>query len=151
MQNRLRGSLQRQQIGLLVWVEWLPGSMELQLTEMDFTPVFGGIDKDVITFAEDKGLTQSLIWLHMEIPHFFPDSEFEFGVIPGEEGEDPMLAVKIYGNLRTMEFRTHRDAMCEAMLEAGHEDLYQVVSIFQRRAQRSEWQGFPWYRAVLAE
>jgi hypothetical protein len=82
---------------------------------------------------------------------FFPGADFEIELLPAEDGEENMLALRIYGSLSASEFRERRHAMCRAMIEADHRRLYEIISMFQRRMRNDGWQAVSWYSSLSAE
>ena len=109
------------------------------------------LDEETVEFVRQHGLQVGIAWLQEALSDFFPGMDFEIAVLPAEDGEESMLALRIYGSLSALEFRERRHAMCEVMRAAGHNNLYGIISIFQRRSRGSGWQAFSWHSSLLAE
>ena len=131
-------------------IEW-PSEVNLVgSTEIDFSASLNVLDDDTEAYIQRLQLRDAVAWLQATVPAFFPGTEYEIGVLPAEDGEDAMLALRVYGAMPAAEFREQRHAICQAMLDAGHRGLYDVISVFQRRTQASGRQVFSYYRALLA-
>ena len=134
-----------------VRLEW---PLEIQCAEMtgtDFVPAYNKLNEETAEFVRQRGLRESVDWLRMAMLIFFPAAGFEIDLLPAEDGEENMLALRVYDSLPVSEFRKQRHAMCKVMLETGHEDLYKIISIFQRRMRGNGWQVLSWYSSLSAE
>jgi len=117
------------------------------ITETDMFSVFN-ISENTAEFVKKCGLHDSVAWLLSAASNFFPKADFEIDLIPEENEEESMLALRIYGSLSASEFRKLRHDLCKAMVEAGHRKLYEIIGIFQRRKREDEWQAISWYRSL---
>ena len=68
----------------------------------------------------------SRIWLEAHVPIVFGDVPFEI------EKDGEIVTVRVISSYTASEFRERRNKLCDAMLRTGHEDLYEVASVFQR-------------------
>ena len=130
-------------------IEWPSETNLVRSTEIDFSAAFNVIDDETEAYIQRLQLRDAVAWLQDRVLAFFPGTEYEIGVLPAEDGEDAMLALRVYGAMSAAEFREKRHAICQAMLDAGHRGLYEVISIFQRRTQASGWQVLSYYSAVF--
>jgi len=132
-----------------VQIEW-PSEINLaRSTEIDFSAALNALDDETEAYIQRLQLRDAVAWLQATVPAFFPGTEYEIGVLPADDGEEAMLAVRVYGAMSAVAFREKRHAICQAMLDAGHRGLYGVVSIFQRRTQASGRQVLSYYSAVF--
>jgi hypothetical protein len=132
-------------------VEWPIVTRLLEVTENEIFPACNKLSEETIEFIEQHRLREGVAWLKIATPDFFPGADFEIELLPAEDGEENMLALRIYGSLSVSEFRERRHAMCRAMIEADHRRLYEIISIFQRRTRNDEWQAVSWYSSLSAE
>jgi len=130
-------------------IEWPNESNLLRSTEIDFSASLNVLDDETEAYIQRLQLTDAVAWLQERVLAFFPGTEYEIGVLPAEDGEDALLALRVYGAMAAAEFREKRHAISQAMLDAGHRGLYEVISIFQRRTQTSGLQVLSYYCAVL--
>ena len=117
----------------------------------DLAPTFAQLNEDTARFVVDRGLTEGIAWLQVTTPRFFNEATFEIEALPREDGEEGLLALRVFGSYSVSEFCEHRHRFCEAMLRAEHRRLYEVLSIFQRKVDRNGWQAFSWYGSLSAE
>lgn len=134
---------------ILNQIEWPSETDLVRSTEIDFPAALNVIDDETEAYIQRLQLRDAVAWLQDRVLAFFPGTEYEIGVLPAEDGEDALLAVRVYGAMSAAEFREKRHAICQAMLDAGHRGLYEVISIFQRRMQASGRQVFSYYSAVF--
>ena len=120
-------------------------------TDCEFAPVFNKLNEETAQFIVERDLTVAVVWLQTIAPRFFGGADFEIRILPAEDGEDNLLALKVYGAFSSSEFRRRRRQICETILNAGHEALYSVISVFQRRVQSSGWQALSWYSTLSPE
>jgi hypothetical protein len=120
-------------------------------TGFELVPVFNKLDEDTAQHVAERDLTASVAWLQAVTPRFFDGADFEIELLPAEDGEESLLALKVYGAFDPSEFRRRRHRICEAMLAADHRGLHEVISIFQRRVADGGWQAFSWYGSLSAE
>jgi len=132
-------------------MEWPIVTRLLEVTENEIFPACNKLSEETIGFIEQHHLREDVAWLKIATPDFFPGADFEIELLPAEDGEENMLALRIYGSLSAYEFRERRHAMCRAMTEADHRRLYETISIFQRRTHNDEWQAVSWYSSLSAE
>jgi hypothetical protein len=137
--------------GQFVRVDWPAKTLLVERTESDFLPTYNNLDEETAEYVQRLRLREGIAWLHTAVPSFFPCADFEISVLPAEDGEDRMLALKIYDALPVAGFHEKRHAICKAMLKAGHKHLYDVISIFQRRVSAGGRQALSWYCKVSAE
>jgi hypothetical protein len=78
-------------------------------------------------------ISDSIVWLKTIVPKHFGDSKFDLEFIPGEEENDWLLALVIYGSFSVLEFRSRRHAICNEIRDAGHKIIYDMFCVFQRR------------------
>ena len=133
------------------YITWPIERKFIELTENDIGPTCNEPDEETIEFIKTQNLLESISWLQTTTPRFFPSTDFEIELLPAEDKEEPMLALRIYGAIPVKEFRNKRHAICDAMLEAGHKKLYSIISIFQRRIQNLGRETLSWYSAVSEE
>ena len=73
-------------------------------------------------------------WLYQVSPSFFPDANFKIDIEPAmDEEEFDLLSLVVYGQFSAREFSERRYRLCQAMRTAGHQELYDIIGIFQRR------------------
>jgi hypothetical protein len=132
-------------------IEWSTSRIDLEFTDLEVTSAFKPLTEETAKFLLERDLQESAIWLQITAPKFFEGASLEIDLLPAEDGEDSLLALRVYGSIGATEFRNRRQALCTVMLETGHRQLYEVISIFQRRVQDSGWQMFSWYSAVSSE
>jgi hypothetical protein len=132
-------------------VEWPYVMPFAELTDMDLAPAYNKMDEGTVRFIEQMRLGEGIEWLQAVISLYFPGADYEITALLSEDEEERMLGVKIYGSLSAMEFRAQRHAICRAMLAAGHNNLFDVVGIFQRRVPRGGSQVISWYSSLSTE
>lgn len=132
-----------------VRVEWPNGVDLVKGTATDFVAAFSVLDAETQAYVQRLQFGNAIAWLRVAVSKVFPGNEYEISVLPADDGEEAMLAVRVYGAMPAAEFREKRHALCQAMLNAGHRGLYEVVSIFQRRARSSGLQVLSYYSAVF--
>ena len=133
-------------------IEWPILAQLLDDTGTEISPACNQLNEETIEFIEERHLREGVDWLQIAIPYFFPGADFEIELLPAEDdGEENMLAVRVYGSLSASEFRRRRHAMCKALIEAGHRRLYEIISIFQRRFHGDGWQAVSWYSSLSTE
>ena len=142
-------TLPRGDVLFLKQIEWPSTTDLVRRTEIDFSVALNVLDDETEVYIQRLELRNAVAWLQSSVSAFFPGTEYEIGVLPAEDGEDAMLALRVYGAMSAPDFREKRHAICRAMLDAGHRGLYDVISIFQRRTQTSGRQVFSYYCAVL--
>ncbi len=132
-------------------LEWPLKHARFEFTDFDLAPAFNKLDEETAQFVVDHDLATGVAWLQTVTPRFFGGADFEIDLLPAEDGEGNLLALKVYGAFNSSEFRKRRHRICEEMLAAKHRGLYEVISIFQRRVTSSGWQAFSWYSSLSAE
>lgn len=132
-------------------MEWPIVTRLLEVTETEIFPACNKLSEETIEFIEQHRLRKGVAWLKIATPDFFPGTDFEIELLPAEDGEENMLALRIYGSLSASEFRERRHTMCRAMIEADHRRLYEIISIFQRRTRNDGCQAVSWYSSLSAE
>lgn len=115
------------------------------LTTIHFSPFFYPYAEDIKVFMANNDLQESVTWLREAASVFFTDSDFEIELLPSEDDESNSIALKVYGAFPVREFRKLRHLICEAMLNANHKPLYEIISIFQRRLRGNGRQEFSNY------
>ncbi|MBW2020709.1 MAG: hypothetical protein JRI58_08650 [Deltaproteobacteria bacterium] len=131
-------------------IEWPIITRILENTETEVSPAFNELDEETVSFIERLSLREGVSWLQVAIPVFFSGADFEIELFSTEEDEE-ILAVRVYGSLSASAFRERRHALYKAMKDAGHGELYEVVSVFQRRTRGDGWQAISLYSALSAE
>lgn len=96
------------------------------------------LNEETKNFIRQNLIYDGIEWLQKSMPDFFPGCNYEIELISGEDEDEMMLALRVYGSLPTADFRDKRHAICRAMLEAGHSKLSKVISIFQWRVRDDE-------------
>jgi hypothetical protein len=134
----------------LVRIEWPSQTNLVKRTEIDYSAPLDVLDDETEEYIQRLRLTDAVAWLQPRVSAFFPGLEYEISVLPAEDGEEGMLALRVYGAMSAAEFREQRHAICQAMLDAGHRGLYDVISVFQRRMRTSGRQVLYRYSSVLA-
>ncbi len=133
-------------------VAFLPFSTLLsESTEMVFLPVFKYLDDETINFISVNKLEDSIVWLQTNASCFFPGADFEIELLTADDKDDRMLALRVHDNLPVPEFRARRHALCEAARKGNHQELYEIISIFQQEASVNEWIFFSSDCAFSAE
>ena len=127
-------------------IEW--SQMHKSITDNDFSSSFNKLDTETEIFISNNDLLASLRWLQAAASQYFCGADFEISLLPAEQGEEDLLAFKVFGSFSVSEFRKQRHLLCEAMLAAGHKTLYKIISIFQRRIHDSGRQALSWYRTL---
>jgi hypothetical protein len=74
---------------------------------------------------------EALQWLKSAVPQFFPGAGFEIALAAPNPTYDVFL--RVYSSFEPADFHERRHKLSEAMLEAGHKDLYEVLGVFQLR------------------
>jgi len=103
---------------------------------------FDFISDDTVEFINMHNLTDSIQWLKIVAPNFFPGANFKIELLPAEEDNSSIVSLKVYGSFTIDEFREKRHRLGQAMLSANYKELYEMISIFQRRINNSGWQEF---------
>ena len=103
------------------------------------------VNEETEEYVEQFSLREGVNWLRRAVPKYFPAADFEIDLLPAEEGEENMLALRVYSSLSASEFREKRHLVCKAMLDADYKNLYNVISIFQRRTRNYGRQALSWY------
>ncbi|NQT21323.1 MAG: hypothetical protein HQ592_16575 [Planctomycetes bacterium] len=134
-----------------VRIEWPQRIFHLEATEFDLGPAFAPLTEATADFIRQRELQQSIVWLQTAAPGFFPGASFEIDLLPAEDPDNDLLALRVYSSFDTADFRKRRHHLSEAMLEADHKALYEILSVFQRRVHGSGWQAFSSYSALSAE
>jgi len=132
-------------------LEWPLKHALLDLTDFDLAPVLNRLDEETAQFIVDHDLAGGAAWLQSAAPCFFEGADFEVCLLPAEDGETGLLALKVHGAFTSSEFRKRRQRLCRAMLAADHRKLYEAISVFQRRVIGDGWQAFSWYSSLSAE
>jgi hypothetical protein len=132
-------------------LEWALRHALSERTDLRLVPLFNKLDDETAQFVAERGLTAGVAWLQTVTPCLFDGADFEIELLPAEDGEERLLALKVYAAFNPPEFRRRRHRVCEAMLAADHRSLYEVISIFQRRVTDGGWQAFSWYCSLSAE
>lgn len=125
--------------------------VEGEPTEIGLAPGYQ-LDRLTSQFVNSHGLVKSVSWLHFVASIIFPGANYEITMLPSEdegEGEgETLLALKVYGNLSVSEFRRRRHRICDLMLAAGHNRLYDMIGVFQRRVIKGGWKAISWYGTI---
>ena len=150
VRRRAGATLPLGEVLFLNQIEWPSKTDPVRSTGIDFSATLNVLDDETEAYIQRLQLRNAVAWLQATAPAFFPGADYEIGVLPAEDGEDAMLALRVYGAMSAAEFREKRHAICQAMLDAEHRGLYEVISIFQRRTQASGRQVLSYYSAVLA-
>ncbi len=132
-------------------IEWPQRIFHLEATEFDLGPAFAPLTEGTADFIQDRELQESILWLQAAAPGFFLGASFEIDLLPDEDPEDDLLALRVHSSFDTADFRERRHQLSEAMLEADQKALYEILSVFQRRVHGSGWQAFSSYSALSAE
>lgn len=131
-------------------IDLAPKGNFFKTTENFLFPVHNILDEDTKNFIKQHHLYAEISWLQTVIFDFFPDTDFEIELLPAEDEEETLLALRIYGSLSTSDFRNKRHAICQDMIKAGHEKLFKVISIFQRRMHTDGRKAFSYYSSLSA-
>jgi len=131
-------------------IELVAKNKFLNATENFVFPAHNILDDDTKIFIEHRQLSADMGWLQTAVSCFFPGTDFELELLPADEEEENLLALRVYCSLSSSDFRKKRHAICKAMLEAGHENLFRVISIFQRRMHFDGREAFSWYSSLSA-
>jgi len=131
--------------------EWPLTHAHPEPTDLELGPAFNKLDDETAGFVAESGLTASVAWLQVVAPHVFDGADFDIELLPAEDSEERLLALKVYGAFSPSEFRKRRHRICDAMLAADHKGLYAVISIFQRRVVDGGWQTLSRYSSLSAE
>ena len=126
-------------------------SMPAERTDSAPTPAFKQLDEETMQFLIERDLTAGVAWLQTATPRFFDGTDFEINLLLTEDGEENLLALKVYGAFSSSEFRGRMHRICEAMLAANHRRLYEFIGIFQRRVTGSGRKAFSEYSSLSAE
>lgn len=132
-------------------IEWAVVTQPLEVTDTEIFPIVNKLSEETIEFIEQHHLREGVDWLQIVTPDIFPGVNFEIELLSGEDEEENMLALRVYGSFSNSDFRERRHAMCRAMRENDHRNLYDVISIFQRRICIDGRQLVSWYSSLAAE
>lgn len=132
-------------------LEWPLSQDATPFTPLDLEPAFNALDERTSEFILERDLMMGIFWLRSAAPFFFEGADFEVELLPAEDGEDNMLALRVYSAYGAKDFRERRHLICEAMQDACHTPLYDVISVFQRRVNSSGLQALSWYSTISAE
>lgn len=132
-------------------IEWPLNLPPVDRTSFEPALAFSRLDEKTAEFIRDRDLLAGVAWLQMAASHYFDGADFAIELLPAEEAEESLLALKVFGAFDPPSFRQRRRAMCEEMLRAGHKALYEIISVFQRRVLASGRQAFSWYGSLSAE
>ncbi|MEE9614378.1 MAG: hypothetical protein V3W31_05415 [Thermodesulfobacteriota bacterium] len=132
-------------------VDWSDAVHFFKATKAAAFSVSNTLNEETMEFIEQRHLQEGVTWLQTVVPDFFPCVDFEIELLPAEDGEENMLVLEVHGSLSTLEFREKRYALCEAMIQAGHRNVYEVISIFQQRVRNDGWQIISCYSSLSAE
>lgn len=121
------------------------------LTHSDLVPIINRFDSETEQFITEHELSSSIVWLEMMASDIFDRADIEIKLLPVDDGEESLLALKVYGDFSFSEFRERRHQICELMLSDNHNDLYDSISIFQRRVKGSGRKVFSCYSQLSAE
>jgi hypothetical protein len=116
-------------------------------TDINISPSIK-LDDAAIQFINERELTEGVLWLQEVAPKYYEGSDFEINALQNEDGDDNMLALKVYGAFSVADFRRIRHSICAEMLAVGYKTLYDVISIFQRRIEGSGWKTLSWYGTI---
>lgn len=117
-------------------------------TRLGPAPVFLELTEKTRAFVQQRELQQSVAWLKAAAPGYFPGASFDLESVEGEDDSEDALALRVYASFPTTEFSERRHRMCEAMADAGHKQLRDLIGVFQRRIPGRGWQALPWYRSI---
>jgi hypothetical protein len=132
-------------------IEWSLKPISLEMTKFDLGASFNPLTEEAIDFILEHRLQEGVTWLQTAAPKFFPGANFEIDILPSEDDESNLIALRVYSSFPVREFRKRRHLICEAMLEAGYKHLYEMIIIFQRRVRGGGWQAFSWYSTISEE
>ncbi|MBI5723201.1 MAG: hypothetical protein HZA50_04525 [Planctomycetes bacterium] len=127
-------------------LEWLMD--EVQPTDFRLMPPCNKLDEKTVQFVKNHDLSYSVSWLQTATPVFFNGAGFEIDMLPEENEDESLLAIRVFSNFNATEFRDRRHRFCESMLQAGHTRLHELSCIFQRRLDESGWKAFSWYSTL---
>jgi len=116
-----------------VSLDWPIKTTPVQATETDLAPPFCEIDEEISIFINEHSLGASIAWLRVVAPDVFDDARFEIELLPAEDGEENLLAFRVYGSFASSDFRERRHRLCEMMRNANHRELSDIICISQRR------------------
>ncbi len=129
-------------------LDWPLHQMQPQPTDIDLSPTFNKLSESTTQFIKDSNLTDEVLWLQDVAPKHFEGCDFELTVLRGEDSDDTLLGLKVYGAFSVMDFRERRHSLCSEMVKAGHTSLRGIISIFQRRIDSHGWETFSWYSSI---
>jgi len=109
-------------------------------TEIDISFSCRIADSETAIFIQRNNLSNAIKWLKIVVPHYFPDTNCEIAIIPSGDEDTEVLALRVYGSMQVSQFREQRHLLLTAIKDAGHKKLYDIISIFQRRIEKNEWQ-----------
>jgi len=132
-------------------IDWSYNLYISKITTSSVSSISHPISDETNEFLKNQSLQSSITWLMMVASHFFPGANFEIDLLPDEDEENPILALRVYSSFDSNEFRERRHKICQAMLSARHNRLYDVLSIFQRGINRSGWQAFSYISKFFTE
>lgn len=122
-----------------------------KFTKLDIAPTFSKLNDETNQFVAENKLGESVMWLQSATPGFFSGATFEIEVLPMQEDDSPLLALRIFSSFDTSEFRKRRHQLCESMLREGHKNLYDVISVFQRRVSGNGWKAVSWRSSIFTQ
>ncbi|MBW2130397.1 MAG: hypothetical protein JRH13_13645 [Deltaproteobacteria bacterium] len=103
-------------------IDWSIVARILKDTGTEVSPAFNELNEETIEFVKRHSLQEGINWLQTAIPMFFFGADFEIELLPSEEEDEELLAVRIYGSLSASRFRELRHAMCKASKHFSAED-----------------------------
>lgn len=131
--------------------EWTAENQVATNTDPITVPLIAKLNEETKELIEKRRLGDGVNWLWKVAPGFFYGADFDLEVLSGEDEEDTVLALKVYGSLSASEFSNQNHALCDAMRETGYNTLYEVISIFQRRIHRYERQAISFDGTLFAD
>jgi hypothetical protein len=122
-----------------------------EFTKLDIAPTFSKLNDETKQFVATNKLGESVMWLQSVTPGFFGGATFEIEVLPMQEDDAPLLALRVFGSFDAIEFRKRRHQLCESMLREGHKNLHDVISVFQRRVSGNGWKAVSWRSSIFTQ
>lgn len=132
-------------------LEWPLKFSSDKFTKLDIAPSFSKPNDETKQFVSENKLGEAVMWLQSATPGFFSGATFEIEVLPMQEDDSPLLALRIFSSFDAIEFRGRRHQLCESMLQDGHKNLYDVISVFQRRVSGNGWKAVSWRSSIFTQ
>jgi len=100
------------------------------------TPQFTIRSESTQEFIHKHQLDQSIEWLQNQVGKHFPGASFELYLDFCEDDEEQGLALIVYAQFEARDFLRRHENLIDAMLDAGQDQLFMKLGVFQRSAER---------------